>query len=327
MTTLVTGSAGHLGEALMRTLRSRGRQARGLDLKASDFTDRVGTISDRAFVRDSLGGISSVLHAATLHKPHLVTHSVEEVVQTNVTGTRILLEEALAAGVDCFVYTSTTSVYGRAVHAKEEDAAVWISEDVEPEPRNVYGLTKFAAENLCELFHCRHGLPIVVLRTSRFFPEVDDDPAVRNAYQPSNVHANEMLNRRVDLEDAVAAHLLALERAQAIGFGRFIISATTPFTRSDLVELGTNAAAVVTRLHADVKALYDARNWRLFSFVDRVYSNERARRILGWRPHYDFSYVLKCLRANLDFHSELALRVGSKGYHDRSFEDGPYPVS
>ncbi|MGC7986079.1 hypothetical protein ACP3XM_24865, partial [Salmonella enterica] len=64
----------------------------------------------------------------------------------------------------------------------------------------------------------------------------------------------------------------------------------------------------------------------LFPSIDRVYVNERARRELGWRPEFDFAHVLNCLRAGLDFRSELARAVGSKGYHDAVFDDGPYPI-
>lgn len=97
-----------------------------------------------------------------------------------------------------------------------------------PVPKNIYGVTKTAAEDLCERFHRLHKLPCLILRPSRFFPEADDDPAVRAAYADGNVNANEYLYRRVDLEDVVDAHLLAVEKAASIGFGRFIVSATTP---------------------------------------------------------------------------------------------------
>ena len=102
-----------------------------------------------------------------------------------------------------------------------------------PRPRNMYGATKCAAEDLCELIHRDHGLPVLILRTSRFFPEADDREDVRTAYADLNLKVNELLYRRVDLEDAVDAHLDALDRAPALGFGRYIISATTPFTRED----------------------------------------------------------------------------------------------
>src|SRR5580693_4836320 len=115
MTILVTGSAGHLGEGLMRTLRAAGRPARGLDILASAYTDHVGSIADRGVVRRGLDGAAAVIHAATLHKPHVATHSREAFVETNVAGTLVLLEEAAAAGVSAFVYTSTTSAFGSAL--------------------------------------------------------------------------------------------------------------------------------------------------------------------------------------------------------------------
>src|SRR5579859_6759161 len=99
MTILVTGSAGHLGEALMRQLRAAGRPALGIDIKPSPFTDRVGSIANRAFVDRVMRGATAVLHAATLHKPHVATHGQQDFVDTNVTGTLALLEAALAAGV------------------------------------------------------------------------------------------------------------------------------------------------------------------------------------------------------------------------------------
>src|SRR6185503_10394249 len=94
---LVTGSAGHLGEALMRTLRAEHRQAVGVDIRASTFTDRVGSICDRNFIRECMRGTRAVIHAATLHKPHVATHSMQDFVDTNITGTLVLLEEAVAA--------------------------------------------------------------------------------------------------------------------------------------------------------------------------------------------------------------------------------------
>jgi UDP-glucose 4-epimerase len=268
-----------------------------------------------------------VIHAATLHKPHLATHSFQDFIDTNVTGTQILLEEAVTASIDCFVYTSTTSVFGKALTPGFEQPAVWVTEELPPEPKNVYGLSKVLAESQCELFHYRHGLPVIVLRTSRFFPEADDDVAIRNSYEPANVQANEMLYRRVDIEDLVTAHLLAVERAGSIGFARFIISATSPFRPNHLAELRIDAPRVVNRLFPESEALYVARGWRLFPTIGRVYINQLARSELDWTPKYDFRHVLECLRESRDFRSALARDVGSKGYHDRQFGEGPYPIA
>ena len=317
MRVLVTGSAGHLGEALMRAFRARGRDAIGIDLRASPFTDAVGSIVDRQFVRESLRGVDAVIHTATLHKPHVGTHSRQAFVDTNVTGTLNLLEESVAAGADRFVFTSTTSTFGLALTPPAGAPAAWIDEDVVPIPKNIYGVTKLAAEQLCELFHRSARLPCVILRTSRFFPEPDDRDDVRAEYDDANVKVNEFLYRRVDIEDVVSAHLLALDRCRDIGFGCYIVSATTPFTRDDLAELPVNAPRVVQRLFPEYEAVYAQRGWRMFPSIDRVYDNARARAALGWQPAHDFTSVIERLRNGDDSRSALARTIGIKGYHSQ----------
>src|SRR5215813_879968 len=96
MRILVTGSAGHLGEALIRTLRGTGHEAIGFDILNSPFTSVIGSIVDRSQVKRCMQGIDAVLHTATLHKPHVITHNRQDFVDTNVTGTLNLLEEAAA---------------------------------------------------------------------------------------------------------------------------------------------------------------------------------------------------------------------------------------
>jgi nucleoside-diphosphate-sugar epimerase len=315
MKILVTGSAGHLGEALVRVLRNTGHEVIGFDLLHSDFTNEVGSIADRDHVKRCMKGVDAVLHTATLHKPHVSTHSRQSFVDTNITGTLTLLEEAASVGVRSFVFTSTTSAFGAALTPPAGVPAAWVTEAVTPIPKNIYGVTKTAAEDLCELFHRNHRLPLLILRTSRFFPEEDDDRETRRAYEDGNVKANEFLYRRVDLEDAVNAHLLALEKAPAIGFGRYIISATTPFTREDLFDLRANAPLVVKRSFPDYEEEYARRGWKMFPGIERVYVNERARKDLGWVPRYDFRRVLDSLKVGADPRSPLSRVVGSKGYH------------
>ena len=321
---LVTGSAGHLGEALVRVLRAEGRDVVGLDVLASPFTTTVGSVADRDVVRGCLTGVSAVLHTATLHKPHVSSHDRQAFVDTNVTGTLVLLEEAVAGGVGSFVFTSTTSAFGRALSPLPGEPAVWITEDVVPVPRNIYGVTKVAAEDLCELVSRDHGLPVVVLRTARFFPESDDRDEVRAAYDDANLKANEYLYRRVDIEDVVSAHVLAVARAPEIGFARYIVSASTPFVRDDVADLAGDAPSVVRRLFPDQPAEYVRRGWTMFPRLDRVYVNARARAELGWTPRYDFRHVLDRLEADEDPRSALARAVGAKGYH--AVSTGPYTV-
>jgi UDP-glucose 4-epimerase len=315
-----------LGEALMRTLQAQRREAVGLDILPGAFTHHVGSIADRAFVHRCMTHVTTVLHAATLHKPHVATHSRQEFVDVNITGTLNLLEEAVAAGVTAFVYTSTTSVFGDTLVPPPGAPAAWITEDVAAVPKNIYGVTKAAAEDLCQLFARNHALRSIVLRTSRFFPEEDDNPATRAAYADANIKTNELLFRRVDIEDVVSAHLLAARHAPSAGFAKYIISATTPFARHDAAELRAGAPQVVRRHVPEYEAEFARRGWTMVPGIDRVYDNARARTELGWQPRHDFRALIARLAAGEDIRSPLAREIGSKGYHDRVFDEGPYPV-
>jgi len=319
---LVTGSSGHLGEALVRVLRARGQPVTGFDRKPGPYTDVTGDIADRGLVREALAlaaassGVAGVLHTATLHKPHVISHAKRDFIDVNLAGTLNLLEESVAARVGAFVCTSTTSAFGRALVPAAGEPAAWITEDTPARPKNIYGVTKAAAEDLCQLVQAEHGLPVIVLRTSRFFPEEDDDDAARARYSGANLKANEFLNRRVDIADVAEAHLLALARAGQVGFGKYIISATTPFTAADMAALREDAARAILARFPAAAAQYERRGWALPTRIDRVYVNARARAHLGWRPAWDFQAVLDALARDEEPRSPLARAVGAKGYHD-----------
>jgi UDP-glucose 4-epimerase len=327
MKVLITGSAGHLGEGLVRALENTNHEVIGVDIVPSDFTDQVGSIVDRGFVQRCMVGVDAVLHTATLHKPHVGTHSRQSFVDTNITGILNLLEEAAANGVGAFVFTSTTSAFGDALTPPTDAPAAWITEDVAPVPKNIYGVTKTAAEDLCALFYRNHKLACLILRVARFFPEADDSKETRDTYTDGNIKANEFLYRRVDIADVVSAHLVALEKAPLLGFGRFIISATTPFTPEDLLPLRVDAPGVLKRRIPDYEAVYARLGWKMFPQIERVYVNARAREDLGWRPRYDFESVIASLKAGEDPRSPLARVVGAKGYHADQFSEGPYPLA
>ena len=304
MNVLVTGSSGWLGQTLVPRLARDGHKVVGLDPEPAATTRVVGSVVDRALVRRVIRdeGITAIVHAAARHKPHIETHDNSEFVAVNVQGTLNLLEEAVAPGspIDRFVFTSTTSLMisqeirdGKAGGANE---AVWIDETMTPlRPRNIYGVTKLAAEELCRLFNHLHKLPVLVLRTSRFFPE-EDDMAHAIAQSGENTKANEFLFRRLSVEDAAEAHVVALSKAQEIGFDTFIVAAPTPFTRDDCHDLITDAPAVVARLFPDYRALYERRGWTMFDTIDRVYDASKATRVLGFTCRTGFADILAGLR-------------------------------
>ncbi|SBV34455.1 NAD-dependent epimerase/dehydratase [uncultured Sphingopyxis sp.] len=298
MRVLLTGSSGWLGRTLAPLLTENGHDVTGLDVVPSPFTQVVGTVADRALIDRTMGeyGIEAVIHGGALHKPDIVRYPRQAFVDVNVTGTLGLIEAAVAAGNDRFLFTSTTSLMVRADvrEGAGEAGAWWMDEDFSPvEPRNIYGITKLAAEQACKLVHREHGIGLAILRTGRFFPEDDDTHAVPSG---PNLKANELLHRRLTVEDAAAAHLAALEAAPELGCDTFILSAPPPFAREEAEELARDARAVIARHYPEAAELYAAEGWVLPARIDRVYDPSRAERRFGWRARTDFGSVLAALR-------------------------------
>ena len=305
MRILLTGSSGWLGQTLAPLLTNQGHDVIGLDPVPSPTTQVVGSIVDRALVRATMRdfGVEAVVHSGALHKPHVETHKRSDFVAVNVQGTLNLLEEAVAPGskVSRFLLTSTTSLMiskeTRAGRAAGATKALWIDEDMAPLlPRNIYGVTKLAAEHLCRLFHETYGLPTLILRTSRFFPE-EDDMAHAIAQSAENTKANEPLFRRATVEDIAEAHAIALDKAPELGFDTFIISARTPFSPDDCAELIVDAPAVVARLFPRYREIYARLGWTMFDSIDRVYDSSKAARRLGFVCLTGFAERLRELEA------------------------------
>ncbi|KZL66247.1 NAD dependent epimerase/dehydratase family protein [Colletotrichum tofieldiae] len=330
-TVLVTGSSGHLGAALMLSLLSQGHTPLGIDILPSETTTIVGSVTDRPLIASILSqnpSIAHVIHAATLHKPHVESHPKAAFIDTNITGTLVLLEEAAASlppsRIKSFIFVSTTSTFGGALSPRPGRPAAWIDESVVPVPKNIYGATKCAAEDLCALAHRESSLPVLVLRTSRFFPEADDDEDRRAAMADANLKVCELAYRRADIADVVSAVVCGMAKAADLGFGKYIVSAPPPFSRADdsgggggtlLRRLDADAGAVLREAVPGCAAVFEKLGWRFLERLDRVYDSSKAVRDLGWRPEWTFERVVERIGRGEDWRSELTHRVGKRGYH------------
>jgi UDP-glucose 4-epimerase len=277
MKILVTGSSGQLG-ALISSMLFKEHAVIGADLLPGRFTSRIGNISDRDFVSSVTKNVEIIIHTCSLHAPHLKTHSREEFIDTNINGTFNLLKSAIDNGVRRFVYTSTTSLYGHAMTSPKK--AVWVTEEMMPRPRDIYDVTKIAAEGLCQIFATQHKLPSISLRVSRYFPESNYLMAVYRLY------------RGVDVRDAAKAHILAME-AEIEGYDVFNISSLSPFSRDETQDLFNNAPQVIIKHFPVANKVFANKGWKLPKRIDRVYSIEKVMAVLKYQPEFNFDSILE----------------------------------
>lgn len=277
MKILVTGSSGRIGGAIAARLSLR-HQVTGLDLKAGPMTSVQGDIRDARLLAGACDGIDAVVHTASLHAPDLGIRTTQDFREINVEGTQTLLGACELAGIRRFIYTSTTSLYGHALMPAGGEA-VWVTEELQPEPRDIYDETKLAAEQACAQA-AQGGMTCISLRMSRCFPE---HPRLVAIYR---------LHRGVDAADVAQAHELALAPGLS-GYQVFNVSARSPFARSECRALLSGAGSVLAAHHPWAVAEFARRGWGLPESIDRVYVVDKAITGLGYRPEHDFESLFR----------------------------------
>ena len=277
MRVLVTGSSGRIGSAISARLSLR-HQVVGLDLQPGPLTSVIGDIYDSRLLAATCTGLDALVHTASLHAPDLGIRPPEEFRRVNIEGTRRLLAACGEAGVRRFVYTSTTSLYGHSLLPAGNDAA-WVTEDLQPRPRDIYDETKLAAEAACAEA-ARSGMTCVSLRMSRCFPEHPRLVAIYRLY------------RGVDAADVAQAHELALAPGLT-GFDVFNVSAHSPFAVTECGTLLADARTAVLAHHPWALREFARRGWELPESIDRVYVVDKAIAGLGYRPAHNFESLFR----------------------------------
>ncbi len=274
-TILVTGSSGRIGSAIVASLQND-YTIIGVDISPGPYTTHITDIQGSEVVK-LIGKADIVVHTAALHAPHVGVYDDKKFWDVNVRGTENLLNACLKNKVTRFIFTSSTSIYGHAMFHPEE--AVWVTEELHPQPRDIYDETKLAAEELCREATNSGLLTCLCLRISRCFPE---DERLMVIYR---------LYRGIDIHDVVLAHRLALT-SDSEGFDIMNISSQTPFNSYEINELYQHADRVISNHFPHARTIFQDRGWTLPKTIDRVYVIEKAKRLLGFHPSYNFMEFL-----------------------------------
>jgi len=268
---MITGSSGNIGSKIAETVTQHA-VCIGVDLAPGRFTTHLGSITNKRFMNEIVSGVDAIIHSAAYLTPHVGMISDDEFHHVNVGGTEVLLDLAIRFKVERFVFTSTTSIYGCTTRPKTE--AIWVTEDLAPNPEDIYDHTKLEAERLCQEAS-RMGMTTVVLRMSRCFPE------------PDHLQVFYRLYRGVSGYDVAEAHWLAVSSCIS-GTDIFNISADSPFQQTETRVLFKDPWRVIDRIYPEASKLYDQMRWEKPSSIDRVYVIDKAKRILNYHPRDNF---------------------------------------
>jgi nucleoside-diphosphate-sugar epimerase len=181
MKVLVTGCAGFIGSHVVERLLKEGHEVMGVDsfdvyysrsqkeknlmpvLLHPKFKLVEDNLSTMALVK-VLKGTEAVVHlAAQAGVRGSWGSSFHRYITNNIQVTQKLLEESKANKLKRFVYASSSSVYGDIQPQTGGEIAL-LNEEIMCKPRSPYGVTKLAAENLCQLYHQEYKMPTVSLR-------------------------------------------------------------------------------------------------------------------------------------------------------------------
>ena len=301
--TLITGASGFVGSAVAKVFREAGHPVRALVRKSSPRTNIdpadaivVGDICDRSSVATALRGVRYLVHAAADYR--LWAAHPEEILRTNIEGTRIVMEEALRAGVERVVYTSSVATIELGPNGPSDES----SRLDEKSAVGAYKKSKVVAERMVERMVKDAGLPAVIVNPSTPIGPRDVKPTptgriiveAARGRMPGFVDTG--LNF-VHVDDVAVGHLAALQKGK-IG-ERYILGGENVQLRDMLLQIARIVERRPPKLRLPVAAIYPlavgAELWSYASgtepFLTRdglrmarhhmFFSDTKARRELG----------------------------------------------
>lgn len=312
MKVLITGGTGFIGSRLAlrciatgQAVTVLGQENTAAEKENRDLIERsgaqvvLGSVTDKETVGSVMRGVDVVFHlAAAQHEANISDQKFWDV---NVTGTRILLQEADAAGVRRFVHGSTIGVYDTSLSGP-------IDEDSPLRPDNIYGITKLEAERVVLEF--RNQIPVVIIRISETYGP--GDRRLLKLFRAIKkrlffmIGSGENIHQLIYIDDLVEGLVLASTSDQAVGEVVLLAGADRLTTR-DMVstiagELGVQlrrfrmpfppvyfAAAVMEKLlpRFGVQPPLHRRRMDFFK-KSYVFATGKASKVLGFEPAYDF---------------------------------------
>ncbi|MFC3799864.1 NAD-dependent 4,6-dehydratase LegB [Cohnella sp. GCM10012308] len=295
---LVTGADGFIGSHLTETLLRQGYKVRAfvlynsfnswgwLDTLEPELKSRLevfsGDVRDPNGVRKALEGIQVVFHLAALIAIPYSYHSPDTYVDTNIKGTLNLLQAARDAGVEKFVHTSTSEVYGTA-------RFVPITEEHPLQGQSPYSASKIGADQMAMSFYSSFGTPVSIIRPFNTYGPRQSARAIiptvitqiasgKRQIKLGALHPTRDFNF---VSDTVRGFIAVAESEQSVGE---VINIGSNYE----VSMGDTVSLIARIMNADIEIVTDEARLRPEkSEVERLWAdNAKAERLAGWKPQY-----------------------------------------
>ena len=287
MRVLVTGAGGTLGTALAPVLATAGHEPVLLDLRPlrSPYECIQGDLRRPKDVLAAASGVDVIVHTAAVHGIHLRDHSVRDFYDLNLTGTLNVWQAAAEVGARAVVFSSTMGVYQSRNTTPGRAAA--LPEDVPLRPGDVYGWTKMAGEELCQLYGRTHGIPSVGLRFGMFVPE------------PFFRYGIRLLYGGVDTHDVVRSVMTSIDALTSgnVTWETFNIESVVPFTDDDTEQLALDPMPVLDKYYPGASELLRERGVESLAPITVYYPMNHAEKVLGFKPQCNFDRWLEELES------------------------------